>query len=165
MGLALLATGIGQIPPGEFDFAHVPPHTVDLKVDSISGRPESMRLRGYYLFRDGNQFVLLSHRPDSDGNTFMGTAFIDTGTIDGPGVVSRAPADAVDVGGRHIHWNLQTHWRHINGVTFQVTGARYIVFNLNDDVKQGARVPAFFVGHNATKYQSGSGYVLVDLLQ
>jgi hypothetical protein len=166
LAFALTTMGIGQVPPDEFDFTHVPLHTVEIKASSISGRPDSMRLRGYYLFRDGNNFVLLSHRPDSDGNTFMGSAFVDGGHFDSPGIVDRNSTDVADTTPHHLHWALQTHWRRVNGVTFAVEGeSKYIVFNLNDDVKQGDRVPALFLGHDAHKFQSGSGYVLIDLLQ
>ncbi len=164
LAAALLTAGAGQVPPSEFDFAHVPKHTVDIRADSISGRPDSMRLRGYYLFRDGDHFVLLSHRPDEEGNTFIGNAFIDTGQFMDTGVVDRSGTDMADANAHHLHWSLHTEWRHVNGVNFRVDGAKYVVLNFNDDVKQGSHVPALFVGHDAHKYQSGSGYVLIDLL-
>jgi hypothetical protein len=165
LGSALASPGIPQTPPADFDFVHVPGHTVELKGEAISGRPDNMRAKGYYLFRDGEQFVLLSHRPDEDGNTFIGSVFLDKGHFDAPAIVDRNPDDVVDGGGRRLHWTLQTHWRKVNGITFRAWDSRYIVINLNDDVKVGSHVPVIYVGHGASKYRSGSGYVLIDLLQ
>lgn len=162
---ALIAIAGAQELSSAFDFAHPPLHTVELKADTISGRPDSMRLKGYYLFRDGDHFVLLSHRPDDEGQTFIGEAFVDRGSFVAPGIVDRSGNDEVGGEGHHIHWNLQTHWNRINGITLNATDARYLVLNLNDDVKQGSHLPAIFVGHDAHRFKSGSGYVIIDMLQ
>ena len=165
LGSALMSAAPSQVPPSDFDFVHVPGHTVELKGEAMSGRPDNMRLRGYYLFRDGDNFVLLSHRPDEEGNTFIASAFLDKGRFDMPGIVDKTGDDDVSGEGRRLHWTLQTHWNKVNGVTFRVREARYIVINLNNDVKQGVRLPVVFVGHDMHRYRSGSGYVLIDLLQ